>query len=189
MDENNIDNNQDTSNKDAGEKMTMPLVKNVDSKLFVTVVVLVIFMVSIVITMLGKMQTSEQPDDVVVSVVPELVTSVIETGPEKISAGEALPEGFPEELLLETNAKITNGYSINYGDLTQLTASFDSTKTLTENYETYEKFLNDKLWIILNKNQTKSLSAIYAMRRGEEINLVIEKTDDTSRVSISLLKN
>ena len=133
MDENK--NNNEASMGEEVDKMTVPTTKNVDPKLLVAVVVLVLVAVGVVLTMQTKMgdqtPTPVEPE-VVVPTTSDVVSPATSTGSEKVSVGQALPEGFPKELILEEGATISEGYTVDYAGVKQLTATFKSTQSASE---------------------------------------------------------
>jgi hypothetical protein len=189
MDENN-NNNQIPQNEEM-EEMTVPTVKNLDPKLFVAVVLIILVIVGIVITMLGKTQNVEQSPEVLPPVTPDATAPAIDYGPEKVSAGEALPEGFPKELILGENTKVTEGYSLDYGDLIQRTAIYNMDSTTEDIYEQYIQLLKKAGWVLMNTYKSKKISSFYAMKKNEELSITIDEREDgeslASQISISLI--
>lgn len=181
-----MDNNNQSPQNEESEEMTIPPVKNFDPKLFAAVVVLILVIVGIVITMLGKTQNTEPIVDTVSPATPEVVVPAIETGPEKVSAGEALPEGFPKDTLGEPTSELDQSYTIKYPEGEQSTVVFTTNQELKKEYDLYLAQLKKEAWIIVSTKETAKISSIYAMKDNREINITLMKLDEVNiEVSIS----
>lgn len=188
MDENNNNNNNQSLQNEESEKMTIPPVKNFDPKLFAAVVVLILVVVGIVITMLGKTQTAEP-----VTVVPPLVTpevvepEKVELGYEKIDYGTSIPENFERKLLPENYGEVVDSYALVYPEGEQLLLILSSDKTAQENFQTYELLTEKNVWYIKNKTETENLYSIYAVRPNKQMNITISKEEgDDSRAMVTI---
>ena len=189
MDENK--NNYEAGVSEERDEIAIPTTKNIDPKLLMAVVVLVLVAVGVVFTMQSKMgdQTStpiESEDAIPAS--PDVIPPATPTGPEKVSVGQALPEGFPKELILEEGVTISEGYSIDYAGVKQLTATFKSTQSASEIYRLYTEGLPKMRWVTMNKYESETLYSIYAMNKEDTLNLTINsEVEGASTVVISLL--
>ncbi|MGB2580443.1 MAG: hypothetical protein WBC83_02005 [Minisyncoccia bacterium] len=119
-------------------------------------------------------------------------TPIAQEEQQKTDFGSEIPTDFPTDILIEEGAEVEQSYSLNYAGQNQLTIVFPSTKTIKENYATYEGFLKNQQWDISNTYKTEKLSSLYGTKGSNEINVTI--TSDTSatsiksQVSISILK-
>ena len=80
------------------------------------------------------------------------------TIPQKTEFGSQLPTGFLSTIPLEAKAALTQSYGLDYGAQKQLTAVFDSSKTVSQNYVLYAKFLTSNDWILQNTHTKSSIS-------------------------------
>ena len=128
--------------------------------------------------------TTEQP---VADTEPELVT------PKRTEYSGAKPDGFPAGIPIEEGVTFDQSYSLDYSGRKQLSIIFASKKTLTEKYDFYVDFFEKNGWATMNNHQSDMIGAIYGVKEGGEINVVISPTVDSgqasSQVSITALQS
>lgn len=117
--------------------------------------------------------------------------SSIAPKPPKTEFGTELPSGFLAAIPLEAKLALTQSYGLDYGIEKQLTAVFDSSKTVLQNYGTYLKFLNNDGWTVQNTHEEEHISSLYGIKGNSDINITISDLYATStvksQVSISIL--
>jgi hypothetical protein len=112
--------------------------------------------------------------------------------PIKREFGTSTPEGFPVDIPIEKDAKVTQSYSLDYTGQKQLTFVFESKKTVKENYTLYKDFLK-KTWGIVNDTTSSTTASLYVVKENNDMNLSFTGITATgtkmhSLVSISFLK-
>ena len=88
--------------------------------------------------------------------------------------GELAP-GFPAELIVDTNAKLVDSYSIVYeGNIKQYTARFDSQKSMAALYDTYQSYFSRNNWTITNQiTKYPDSRGIYAVSGTNEAGVAL----------------
>jgi hypothetical protein len=164
MDENN--NNDQNHQEEETLEMTVPPVKNLDPKLFVAVVILILTAVSIVITMLSRSKNAE----------PSPSTDTVS---EKVSVEEgldALPPDLPKDIPLEEEAIFTQNSANDIGEgKMHSIISFNSNESVSKNYIMYKQYLTDTGWNISNASEGEGDmgSSLYAYKLDQEMNVTI----------------
>lgn len=96
---------------------------------------------------------------------------------------------FPEELLLEQNALVSDSFSINYQDTdaTQPVVKYMSHMTLKENVDMFARFLNENEWAIAHEADAsvKPVTFFYARKGTEEVNITF-LTHDNDQVEVEI---
>lgn len=106
-----------------------------------------------------------------------------------------LPNGFPSSVLIEKSSLITQSYSKEYADATQQkSVVLTSSKTVTENFEVYKKFLNDDGWKTSAMSQTSTFSLLHGVKGGDLLeivfrNKIVPKTMSTSTARSYIIIN
>ncbi|QQS22838.1 hypothetical protein IPM19_04405 [bacterium] len=100
-----------------------------------------------------------------------------------------LPDKFPEDIPLETDAKITQNYNSTTPEgHFQATRTFETQLTLAENYGIYEKFLKDNGWTIIATTNDPGYKMIAGSKDKQNIQVTIDENKGSSKtktVSIS----
>lgn len=112
--------------------------------------------------------------------------AVITTQPGKVV------KTFPQEFLLETDAKIDESFSIKYRAIngTQPVVRYTSKKTFEENIDLFRTTLTKDSWIILHDASIHEVPVtfFYATKDDEQVNITIEKpAEGNIMVQISYL--
>lgn len=135
----------------------------------------------------------------VVEVVPEVVEEATSIEPvvleeidlpPRTDSGTSTPPGFPKEWLLEPDLVIEEGYTLEYTaeGKQQLTVRYRSEQSVKQNFDGYKELLQKGAWIFVNEFESDSLSSIYGLRRGSEMNLTIREIPESgTEVVISYL--
>lgn len=122
---------------------------------------------------------------------PAITKQEVAPVPQKTEFGAQLPAGFLANIPLEAKIALTQSYGLDYGTQKQLTAVFDSSKTVTQNYTIYEKFLKTDDWTLQNVHQEQHIASLYGTKENSDINITISDFYATStvksQVSISIL--
>lgn len=101
----------------------------------------------------------------------------------------ALPEGFPNNLPLEAEAKVTQNYNATTNDgRVQATRVFETSKTLDENYKIYSDYAKNNGWSLNTGIDQKDLKVITATKDGQVLQVTINLNTATQikTVNISL---
>ncbi len=132
----------------------------------------------------------ETPASNIATVPPQVTNDVAELP--KVALGETLKTDLPTDLPLIQEATLDQSYRLDYPDQKQSTGVFLSEKTVKENYALYEAFLNKEGWTIINNYESDTLSALYALKENDALNITISRTEGDapkqSEVSVSILK-
>lgn len=104
----------------------------------------------------------------------------------EVPANEA-PSGFPSEVPIEAGAKITQNYEADTTDgRHQATRTFESSRTVAQNYQTYLNFLTQNGWEVTNKLQTDNLASVFGKKDDAELSATISKNSISGVVSVEL---
>ena len=86
-----------------------------------------------------------------------------------------LPQDFPKDIPLNGKVKIIESYSMTYLNSTakQSTISFESSKSIKENYDFYTKWTKDNEWGVANSPKQDNLASLYGQKNQATLNIVI----------------
>lgn len=103
-------------------------------------------------------------------------------------AGQLIP-GFPQQLILDNNAAVTNSYVINYATTTnQYTAQWDSSSSMTALYTKYKQYLPQNGWTISNDvTRVATMRAVAAKNASGSVSVVITQNGSGSQVVLTYL--
>jgi hypothetical protein len=170
-----MDESQSVPNQPAQEARVYPANEH---KLLIAVIGLLGVALFVAITLNMKMGNESVP-------VPDLVLPAEEMVD---SETVRVPANFPAEVAIEDGAVLEQGYTLASAEHEQNTVVFVSQKTVKENYEAYKAQLEKDFWIIVNGNESETISSLYALRRNDEINVTIVPGERSgSEVSISVV--
>jgi hypothetical protein len=95
--------------------------------------------------------------------------------------------GFPQELILDSAAQVTNSYTINYSaSLNLYTAAWNSSTSMSSLYASYKSYLSANGWTIVNKSEDNSaLRAVAATNGTHDMSVVITPRGKGSQVTIA----
>lgn len=101
-----------------------------------------------------------------------------------------LVAGFPTELILDTSARTTQSYSINYSSSTsQYTANFTSNESMLKLYGDYKTYFPQNGWTIVNDTTSyKDSRSLYAKQGTAEASVAVIDKGTTRQVTVSYLK-
>lgn len=99
----------------------------------------------------------------------------------------ALVPNFPDSLVLDKNAAITDSRATVYGAQTQYTASYFSTQKSPALAAAYVKYFNSNGYTILNNSTANNTTAIFAVKNGNQASITLLSAADKTRVSISYM--
>lgn len=96
---------------------------------------------------------------------PKSEVAIEQVSPDK------LPEKFPADIPLESGAKIMQNYNATAPDgRVQATRTFESKKTLDENFEIYKTAFSKNDWVISNTVEDQSnVKAIFASKDNDSV--------------------
>ncbi|HEX8994330.1 MAG TPA: hypothetical protein VF803_03700 [Candidatus Paceibacterota bacterium] len=121
-----------------------------------------------------------------------VVPSAMSTStPLRTDFGSTTPTGFPADIPVERGTTLMQSYSLSYVGKNQLSISFDSVKTVEENYELYESYLSGAGFSITNTYRSAALASLYGVSTTTEINVTIRESAGTlakSQVNIGVLE-
>jgi len=102
-----------------------------------------------------------------------------------------LVAGFPTELILDTSAKTTQSYSINYSSSTdQYTANFSSGQSMLALYGAYKTYLTQNGWTITNDMHSYTSSrGLYATKGNADASAAIVDQGATRQVTVTYLNH
>jgi hypothetical protein len=95
--------------------------------------------------------------------------------------------GFPQELVLDPNAKVGSSYSINYSASTnQYTAEWASSMSMASLFGKYKTYLSSNGWTITGQSGKATLDSVYATdASGDVANVVISPRATGNEVVVS----
>ena len=100
-----------------------------------------------------------------------------------------LTPSFPKELVIDSNAQISNSYSINYDASTnQYTAEWVSSSSLPAVYNDYKTYLGNNGWTITNSSNVTAVSklgVLYAATSTAKVNVTLVSKGTGSDVSVT----
>ena len=104
------------------------------------------------------------------------------------SQGQLVPQ-FPKDLILDSNAAVSDSYSVNYSSSTdQYTAEFDSSSSMASLYTSYKQYLPANGWTITNDMTRYTNSrGLYASNASSDVAVGIVSQGDGARVTITYL--
>ena len=103
-----------------------------------------------------------------------------------------LPNGFPIDMPLEENARILQNYVVSTPDgRSQSTRSFETQKSLAENYKLYSDYMKKNNWEINVKVDQANLKVLSGSSAGLELKIDITQSSVSSPrvVTISLISS
>lgn len=101
---------------------------------------------------------------------------------------EKLPQGFPAFIPVETKDAFES-YSASYPErkITQYTVSYKTSKTVSEKYDEYLSFMTKNGFTFSNDGQNKETGTLYGTKNGDDLLVVVSKSEDKTSVQISYL--
>lgn len=98
-----------------------------------------------------------------------------------------LVTGFPQDLILDSNAAVSGSYSIQYSSSTnQYTAEWNSSSSMSDLYNDYKQYLPAHGWAITNDlAQNASSRGIYAQNASSDVSVVIVPQDSGSAATVT----
>jgi hypothetical protein len=100
-----------------------------------------------------------------------------------------LTPSFPKELVIDSNAQISNSYSINYDASTnQYTAEWASSSSLPAVYNDYKTYLANNGWTITNSSNVTAaskLGVLYAANSSAKVGVTLVSQGTGSDVSVT----
>ncbi|MCF7857215.1 MAG: hypothetical protein K9M10_01890 [Candidatus Pacebacteria bacterium] len=118
------------------------------------------------------------------------VPNLLEIEGKRTDFGSDTPTDFPTDVPIESGMSLIESYSLEYPDRLQLSITFDSAKSVKENYDIYKDFLYENAWELSNAYENNQSSLLYSTN-GEDymvINITesIFFTSSSSQVSINV---
>ena len=104
----------------------------------------------------------------------------------------ALVSGFPQNLVLDQAAAISNSYAIAYSpNLNQYTANWTSTSSMDTLYQHYLQYFTENGWAITNSSTNiTAFRGIYAVTSSAEANVTLDDSGVGGlKVTVSYIKN
>jgi hypothetical protein len=100
-----------------------------------------------------------------------------------------LTPSFPKDLVIDSNAQVSNSYSINYDASTnQYTAEWVSSSSLPAVYNDYKTYLANNGWTITNSSNVTAaskLGVLYAASSSAKVNVTLVSKGSGSDVSVT----
>lgn len=116
----------------------------------------------------------------------------LETGDVLTKArGARLVSSFPEELILDEKAKVTESFSISYvnEDLNMPVASFESSLSYAEAINKYGEYINNNGWQIVHEaDPANDVTFWYGKKEGEDLNVTFELREGKTFISVAYSK-
>lgn len=107
-----------------------------------------------------------------------------------LDAVTKLPQGVPVEGIEPLEQAYTLDYGAGSGN--QSTITFDSPKTVFENYDLYAAFFMNNKWIVVNSYKTPETSTLYGVKDNLALSVTMSTTGVMppvqSKVTVSFLK-
>jgi hypothetical protein len=100
-----------------------------------------------------------------------------------------LASGFPAELILDANAKLSNSYSLDYNAaLNQYTAVFTSDKSMTALFASYQAYFSKNGWAVTNAiTKYPTSRGLYAQKGTSDASVAIFEGGSSREVTVSYL--
>jgi hypothetical protein len=118
---------------------------------------------------------------------PKSATPVT-TGPTHAPAGQIVA-GFPQQLVLDSNAQVDTSYALNYASTTQYTTQINSSSSVSTTFASYQKYFQSNGWTILNLSQSSpTVQGIYATNATAGVTVTIVAVGQGSQTTISYVK-
>lgn len=104
------------------------------------------------------------------------------------SGKDKLPQGFPTFIPVETSDAFES-YSASYPErkLTQYTVSYKTSKSVADKYDEYLSFMTKNGFTFTRDGQNKVAGTLYGTKNGDDLLVVVSKSDDKTSVQISYL--
>ncbi len=101
-------------------------------------------------------------------------------------------EGFPSDFPFEKGSKVFDSYQAeNKSEFTnQTTRTYETNKSLAENYEIFNKYFKDNNWVVESNQSGSSYRTIIARNKDlvVQVSITENKTTKIKTVSASVLK-
>ena len=110
------------------------------------------------------------------------------SGPVAVHAPSGqLVAGFPQELVLDDAARVSDSYSVNYSSSTnQYTAEWTSSSTLASLYAKYQSYIATNGWTITNHADYPAYKNIFASNSAKNAGMNVIITSQGSGTKVSL---
>jgi hypothetical protein len=126
---------------------------------------------------------------VVIALVVELRPKPAVTPMPVVAPQGQLTPNFPKELVIDSNAQISNSYSINYDASTnQYTAEWTSSSSLPAVYNDYKTYLANNGWTITNSSNVTAaskLGVLYAATALAKVGVTLVSHGTGADVSVT----
>jgi len=162
--------------------------QNLPNKNIIGIVVLVIFLIAggfFVYKTQTRKQKQEQENVILKNVVTPEITKIL---PDKLQ--KETPLGFPKDILLNGKIKIIESYNASYAqnpNIKQATISFESLKSIQENYDFYSGWAKDNKWEIQTSYEQGNLMSLYAQKNQMTFNVaIIPKTSGNTKSEVNI---
>lgn len=107
------------------------------------------------------------------------------------ASGKELVRSFPEELILDKNAIVSESYSINYvnDDINMPVASFESKFSYPEAVAKYGEYIQANGWQVVHAaDSAENVTFWYGKRDTEDLNVTFENREGKTFISIAYSK-
>lgn len=115
--------------------------------------------------------------------------SNIVNNPQIVSSGDQLPEGFLENLPIESNVEFKESYTASYPqDETKIqrTVSYYSSQTLDQAFTNFSDYIATNNWTVLNKTENSTMKFIYATQGENELNISLATDEIAQKILVTI---
>lgn len=105
--------------------------------------------------------------------------------PQHASSGQIVP-GFPQQLVLDSGAQVSNSYSLVYASSTQYTTQVNSSSSVSDSFGSYQSYFQTNGWTILNLSQSSpTVEGLYATNATAAATVTIIAEGTGSQVTVT----
>lgn len=98
-----------------------------------------------------------------------------------------LPKDFPQDLPLEANAVVTQNYTAVVNNSTQQASrTYESSKSLADNYKLYQTYLQDHDWLLVSQVEQNGYDSLTGLKDGKTIQILISENSGTKVIVVDL---
>lgn len=110
---------------------------------------------------------------------PEVKKTIVEA--------EAIPPRFPAGIPLEKDAKIIQNFSITTpGGGFQSSRTFETQRSLDENFALYNQYFNNRNWKIESSSDTAQLKQVTAVKDDLQVQVVLNENTEQNRKTVEI---
>jgi flagellar basal body-associated protein FliL len=114
-------------------------------------------------------------------------SAIVEPKPVYAAQGK-LTENFPTSLIIGAKPSTQSSFSVNYSNSNQYTAVFNTTDSISAEYNSYMSYFQNNKYEIISHQDTSNLAELYAINKDGDVSAQIVPSGKLSMVTVSYLK-